>query len=151
MKNLVLRGAVEANTIVMIVIVVLLLVALIVLPMITNKKRQNHVQELHNSIAVGDTVKTVGGIVGKIIAINDVNAVDKEFVLETGVDGSKATMVFDFNAIYQVMSKATKPVEVKKEAAPAEKPVEVAVEEKTADAAVEEKTDDKPAEKTENK
>ena len=38
MKNLVLRGAVEANTIVMIVIVVLLLVALIVLPMITNKK-----------------------------------------------------------------------------------------------------------------
>ena len=144
MKNLVLRGAVEANTIVMIVIVVLLLVALIVLPMITNKKRQKQVQELHNSIAVGDTVKTVGGIVGKIIAINDVNAVDKEFVLETGVDGSKATMVFDFNAIYQVMSKATKP-------APAEKPVEVAVEEKTADAAVEEKTDDKPAEKTENK
>ena len=78
MKNLVLRGAVEANTIVMIVIVVLLLVALIVLPMITNKKRQKQVQELHNSIAVSDTVKTVGGIVGKIIAINDVNAVDKE-------------------------------------------------------------------------
>ena len=137
MKNLVLLCA-EANNkttqIIMIVIVVLLLVALIVLPMITNKKRQKQVQELHNSIAVGDTVKTVGGIVGKIVAINDVNAVDKEFVLETGLDGSKSTMVFDFNAIYQVMSKSGKTVApVKEEAQPAETANEEKVEEKSSD------------------
>lgn len=143
MKNLVLLCAEEAtnktSTIIMVVIVVLLLVALIVLPMITNKKRQKQVQELHNSIAVGDTVKTVGGIVGKIVAINDVNAVDKEFVLETGLDGSKSTMVFDFNAIYQVMSKSGKPAEAKKEEV---KPVEVAVEEKV---------EEKSADETESK
>lgn len=143
MKNLVLMCAEEAtnktSTIIMVVIVVLLLVALIVLPMITNKKRQKQVQELHNSIAVGDTVKTVGGIVGKIVAINDVNAVDKEFVLETGLDGSKSTMVFDFNAIYQVMSKSGKPAEAKKEEV---KPVEVAVEEKV---------EEKSADETESK
>ena len=144
MKNLVLMCAEEATnktstTIIMVVIVVLLLVALIVLPMITNKKRQKQVQELHNSIAVGDTVKTVGGIVGKIVAINDVNAVDKEFVLETGLDGSKSTMVFDFNAIYQVMSKSGKPAEAKKEEV---KPVEVAVEEKV---------EEKSADETESK
>ena len=52
MKNLVLRGAVEANTIVMIVIVVLLLVALIVLPMITNKKRQKQVSQVLRSLHV---------------------------------------------------------------------------------------------------
>ncbi len=143
MKNLVLMCAEEAtnktSTIIMVVIVVLLLVALIVLPMITNKKRQKQVQELHNSIAVGDTVKTVGGIVGKIVAINDVNAVDKEFVLETGLDGSKSTMVFDFNAIYQVMSKSGKPAEAKKEEV---KPVEVAAEEKV---------EEKSADETESK
>ena len=142
MKNLVLLCAEEGNnkatSIIMIVIVVLLLVALIVLPMITNKKRQKQVQELHSSIAVGDTVKTVGGIVGKIVAINDVNAVDKEFVLETGIDGSKSTMVFDFNAIYQVMSKSGKPAEAKKEEV---KPVEVA----------EEKVEEKSADETESK
>ena len=141
MKNLVLMCAEEATnktstTIIMVVIVVLLLVALIVLPMITNKKRQKQVQELHNSIAVGDTVKTVGGIVGKIVAINDV---DKEFVLETGLDGSKSTMVFDFNAIYQVMSKSGKPAEAKKEEV---KPVEVAAEEKV---------EEKSADETESK
>ena len=133
MRNLVLlNAAMTKESIIMIVVVVLLLVALIVLPMITNKKRQKQVQELHNSIAVGDTVKTVGGIVGKIVAINDVNAVDKEFVLETGLDGSKSTMVFDFNAIYQVMSKAAKPAEAKKEEKAEEKPAEVAADEKSA-------------------
>lgn len=144
MKNLVLMCAEEATnktptTIIMVVIVVLLLVALIVLPMITNKKRQKQVQELHNSIAVGDTVKTVGGIVGKIVAINDVNAVDKEFVLETGLDGSKSTMVFDFNAIYQVMSKSGKPAEAKKE------------EVKSVEVAAEEKVEEKSADETESK
>ena len=106
MKGSLLMGAMTAQQIILIVVVVLLVVALIVLPMFTNKKRQKAIQELHNSISVGDTVKTVGGIVGKIVAINEINAVDKEFVLETGLDGSKSTMVFDFNAIYQVVSKS---------------------------------------------
>ena len=106
MKGSLLMGAMTAQQIILIVVVVLLVVALIVLPMFTNKKRQKAIQELHNSISVGDTVKTVGGIVGKIVAINEINAVDKEFVLETGLDGSKSTMVFDFNAIYQGVSKS---------------------------------------------
>ena len=130
MKGLVLMGAMQPTQIIMIVVVVLLVVALIVLPMFTNKKRQKAIQELHNSIAVGDTVKTVGGIVGKIVAINDINAVDKEFVLETGLEGSKTTMVFDFNAIYQVMSKAAKPAEaVKTENAEETAAVEVSADE----------------------
>ena len=148
MKNLFLLCAEDASNktsqIVMIVIVVLLLVALIVVPMISNKKRQKQVEELHNSISVGDTVKTVGGIVGKIVAINDVNAVDKEFVLETGLDGSKSTMVFDFNAIYQVMSKSAKAAEAKQEAA---ENVDAVAEDKaeevvSTDAVVDEKTEE---------
>ena len=107
----------DSQQIVMIIVIGLLLVAMIVLPMITQKKRQKAVQELHNSIGVGDKVKTVGGIVGRIVAINEINALEKEFVLETGEEGSKCTMVFDFNAIYQVMEKraTAKPAEEKTE------------------------------------
>ncbi len=98
------------STIVMFIIVGLLLVVMVVLPMFTNKKRQQAVQEMHSRITVGTKIKTVGGIVGTIIQINEINSLEKEFVLETGLDGSKCTMVFDFNAIYQVMSDLT-PVE----------------------------------------
>ena len=43
-------------------------------------------------------------------------------------------MVFDFNAIYQVMSKAAKPAEEKKEEAKAEaEPAEVVADEKSTD------------------
>ncbi|MBQ7224546.1 MAG: preprotein translocase subunit YajC [Clostridia bacterium] len=106
----------DTQQIIMIVVIGLLLVAMIVLPMITQKKRQKAVQEMHNSIGVGDKIKTVGGIVGVIVAINEINALEKEFVLETGQEGSKCTMVFDFNAIYQVMAKrGAKPAEEKTE------------------------------------
>ena len=107
----------DGNQILLIVGMVALLVMLIVLPMISQKKRQKAVQELHNSISVGDKVKTVGGIVGVITAINEINALEKEFVLETGVEGSKSTMVFDFNAIYQVMQKRNAPAEKTEEKA----------------------------------
>ena len=94
-----------AGEIVMVVVIVLMMVALIVIPMITNKKRQKQIEELHNSITAGDTIKTVGGIVGTIVEIRQVNALEKEIVLETGLEGRKSTMVFDINAIYQVMAK----------------------------------------------
>ena len=118
---------------VLIGVVALLLVAMIVLPMFTNKKRQKAVQELHNSIGVGDKVKTVGGIVGTIVAVNEINALEKEFTLETGLEGSKSTMVFDFNAIYQVMAKANAPV-LEDVEAPAETVEQPATEETKSDA-----------------
>lgn len=118
MNALSLLGAVGAQQIILLVVVGLLVVALIVMPMFTNKKRQKAIQELHSSIRVGTKVKTVGGIVGTIIAINEINAVEKEFTLETGAEGSKSTMVFDFNAIYQVMSAAPAEAAPKAEAEP---------------------------------
>lgn len=113
-----LFAAVTAQQIVLIVICVLLMAAILILPMFTNKKRQKAVQEMHNSISVGDTVKTVGGIVGKIAEIHNVSDKEKEFVLSTGIEGNKSLLTFDFNAIYQVMSKAA-PAETT-EVAPAE-------------------------------
>lgn len=139
-----LFAAITAQQIVLIVICVLLMVAILVLPMFTNKKRQKAVQEMHKSISVGDTVKTVGGIVGKIAEIHNVSDTEKEFVLSTGIEGNKSLLTFDFNAIYQVMSKAA-PVVSKKEAAPVEEtPAEAApAEEAPAEVAAEEKTENK--------
>ncbi len=118
-----LFAAVTAQQIVLIVICVLLMAAILILPMFTNKKRQKAVQEMHNSISVGDTVKTVGGIVGKIAEIHNVSDKEKEFVLSTGIEGNKSLLTFDLNAIYQVMSKAA-PVVSKKEAAAEAAPAE---------------------------
>lgn len=117
MFNFLLAADETTNTfgvqqIIMLVIVGLLLVALFVFPMISNKKRKKAVDEMHNSISVGDTIMTIGGIVGKVVAIKQNNDVDKEFVLETGVKGRESTMTFSFQAIYQVLgkTKATAPV-----------------------------------------
>ena len=79
---------------------------IIVLPMFTNKKRQKQINALQDSVKVGSTIKTVGGIIGKVIEIRQTSPVDKEMVIETGRDGSKTTMVFDIQAVYQVMSDA---------------------------------------------
>ena len=133
MKNLI-SAAIGGQQIMLIVIVVLMIVALLVMPMITNKKRKKQIEELHSSIMVGDTVKTVGGIVGKVIEIREVSPVEKEFVLETGLAGRTATMVFDFNAVYQVMNRVPRPMP-----APVVEPTAPAVEEAPV---VEEKTED---------
>lgn len=98
-------GTFGVQQIIMLVIVGLLLVALFVFPMISNKKRKKAVDEMHNSISVGDTIMTIGGIVGRVVAIKQNNDVDKEFVLETGMKGKESTMTFSFQAIYQVLGK----------------------------------------------
>ena len=99
-------NALDAATIVFIVLLVLLIVALLVVPMFTNKKRAKQTEELHRSLQPGDLVKTVGGIIGTIKEIRQVSPVDKEMVIETGEGDNKTTMVFDIQALYQVMSRS---------------------------------------------
>ncbi len=135
MKSALIMSAINGKSVVLLIMVVLMIVALLVMPMITNKKRKKQIEELHSSICVGDTVKTVGGIVGKVIQITEVSPVDKEFVLETGVDGRKSTMVFDFNAVYQVMNRVPRTT-----VAPAVEEIAPAVE---ATPVAEEKTEEK--------
>ena len=106
-----LIGAPQPSTIVMLVLLAVMVIVLIVLPMFTNSRRNKAINELHSSLRAGDVIKTVGGIVGTIIEIRDVGPVDKEMVVETGVGDNKSTMVFDIQAVYQVVSKANAPKE----------------------------------------
>ena len=120
-----LLGAMQPSTIVMLVLLAVMVIVLIVLPMFTNSRRNKAINDLHSSLRAGDVIKTVGGIVGTIIEIKEVGPVDKEMVIETGVGDKKSTMVFDIQAVYQVLSKKDAPVDapVEEPAAPVEEPV----------------------------
>lgn len=134
-KNLI--GALGPEQIILIVLLAVMVVVLIVLPMFTNKRRNKAVNELYNSIAPGDVIKTVGGVIGEVKEVRQLTPVDRQIVLETGADGSKTTMVFDIQAVYQVLSKVNAP-------APAPVPNDAPAAE-TADAVAEEKASDADA------
>ena len=51
-----------------------------------NSKKKKQEQEMRNNIAIGDDITTIGGIVGRIVAIKE----DEEaFIIETGSDRVK--------------------------------------------------------------
>ena len=138
-------NAVDPTTIVCSVLLVVLIAALLIVPMFTNKKRAQQTEELHRSLQAGDLIKTVGGIIGTIKEIRQVSPVDREMVIETGDGDNKTTMVFDIQALYQVINrnntvvpatedaedKPTEPVENAAPAVVAEAEQPVKVEEKT--------------------
>ena len=51
-----------------------------------NSKKKKREQEMRNNIAIGDEITTIGGIVGRIVAVKE----DEEaFIIETGSDRVK--------------------------------------------------------------
>lgn len=102
-----LINAVDPTTIVFIALLALLVLALLIVPMFTNKKRARQTDEMHRSLKAGDLIKTIGGIIGTIKEIRQISPVDKEMVIETGDGDNKCTMVFDIQALYQIMSRSS--------------------------------------------
>ncbi len=78
------------------------------------KKKQKEEDAMRSSLEIGDDVTTIGGIVGKVIAIRDE---DETFMLETGSD--KTRMRFKKWAISSIDTpeKQPKPAEKKKKKA----------------------------------
>lgn len=91
---------------VMIVVAVLLIAVMVIFPMINNKRQKKQVEEQRSSLAVGDVVETVGGIIGVLKEIRTTAAGRKELVIETGNDGSKTTITVDIQALYMVLEKS---------------------------------------------
>lgn len=83
---------------VMLAFLVLILGVMMFVQNRSNKKRQKEAEEKLNSLRIGDRVKTIGGICGIIVEINDD---ENTFVLETGVENSGNFIKFDKIAIYQ--------------------------------------------------
>lgn len=127
-----------------------LVVLMLVLPMITQRKRNKEYTSMLDSLAVGDTVKTIGGIIGRVNKIQEKNGV-KTIIVETGDKGSKTTMEFDIAAVGMILNnkKPVAPVVKEKVEEKVEKKVEEpkVEEEKAETPVVEEKVEEKIEEK----
>ncbi|MDE6597660.1 MAG: preprotein translocase subunit YajC [Clostridia bacterium] len=153
-----LKSLLIANTqIFTYVILAVLVVAIVVMFFFSSRKRKKQekdAQDLINAVKPGNKVKTIGGICGIVVEVDNE---ENTFVLETGTEQSgKCFIKFDRQAIYQtdaVVEHATEKVE---EAPATEvKTEEVKAEETAApveEAPVEEKTEaEKPKKKTAKK
>ena len=69
-----------------IVIMMVILVGMYFLMIRPSTKRKKQEDEMRNNIQIGDEITTIGGIIGRVVAIKDDN---ESFIIETGVDRSK--------------------------------------------------------------
>lgn len=110
---------------IMLGVVALLIVVIAVFYFLSNKKRKKQeqdAQDLINAVKPGNKVKTIGGICGIVVEVDNE---ENTFVLETGTEQSgKSYIKFDRQAIYQ-----TDAVVEKKEEKPAEEPAKAEGEE----------------------
>lgn len=95
-------GGSGMSNIIMLVILAVLIVVVVVFYVLGSKKRKKQekdAQDLINAVKPGNKVKTIGGICGIVVEVdNDENT----FVLETGTEVSgKSYIKFDRQAIYQ--------------------------------------------------
>lgn len=96
-------------------VIVALIIGLFVWQTFSNKKKQKEAQEMVNSLKIGDKIKTIGGVCGYLVEVNDE---ENTITIETGCDNRKSFVKFDKNAIYQTGSASvTKAEEVKEEKA----------------------------------
>ncbi|MBE7089769.1 MAG: preprotein translocase subunit YajC [Clostridiales bacterium] len=114
-------------TYIIMAVIVVAIIGLFVWQTFANKKKRKEAQEMMNNLQPGIKIKTIGGICGYLVEVNDA---ENTFILETGTENNKCYIKFDKGAIYQTGSAAasTPATPVKTE----EKPVvkeEVKVEE----------------------
>ncbi len=137
----------------MIVIIAVMIVAVVLLYVFGSRKRKKQekdAQDLINAVKPGNKVKTIGGICGIVVEVDNE---ENTFVLETGTETSgKSYMKFDRQAIYQTDAVVEKPEAAKpeaKEEAPAEETVaEPAAEATPAEAPAEQPATEAPSEAT---
>lgn len=99
MLNLLLEGeGANASTSIIFIVLIVAIIGMFVWSSISNKKKQKQAQERVNALKKGDRVKTIGGICGFVVEINNA---ENTFVLETGTDSKKSYVKFDKAAIYQ--------------------------------------------------
>lgn len=98
----------NGNSWVMFVVLGVLLVLMLVMSIVPQRKRQKKAQEMMNSIRVGTKVKTIGGFVGEIKAIDSEK---NEFVLDLSANGDGSMLVcIDKSAVYTVLNPVVAPV-----------------------------------------
>lgn len=121
---------------ILLAVMVVIIALIVVFYFLTNKKRKKQeqdAQDLINAVKPGNKVKTIGGICGIVVEVDNE---ENTFVLETGTEVSgKSYLKFDRQAIYQTDAVVEKKEEAKAEPA-AETPAEVPAETPATETAV---------------
>ncbi|MBR1971034.1 MAG: preprotein translocase subunit YajC [Clostridia bacterium] len=78
------------------VVLIVLFIGMMIFSSRSQKKRQEKVQNMIDSLKKGDKIKTIGGFIGIIVEVCDDNA----FIIETGSSTMKSYMKIDKSAIY---------------------------------------------------
>lgn len=98
-------------------VVIALLIVWMFISSRKRKKQEQDAQNLINAVGPGNKVKTIGGICGIVVEVDNE---ENTFVLETGsVSSGKSYIKFDKQAIYQtdavVENNSSKPAETQPE------------------------------------
>ena len=91
------------------VILLVAVVFLLVFPMFNQKKRNKEFGEMVNGLSVGDEIRTIGGIIGKITKINKEDGVVKTIIIETGAANAKHTLELDVTCIAYILNQVNPP------------------------------------------
>lgn len=83
------------GSIILIIVLIVAFIGLIWFSSYSQKKKQKQAAEMNNALKIGDRVKSIGGIVGVIVGIDEENG---NFEIQTG----STTMVLDRNAVYPI-------------------------------------------------
>ncbi len=136
-----LADSAQWTSIVPIIVIVVILIAFFVWSFLSQRKKQKAFNDTVNSIKPGSKVKTIGGIVGEVVEVNEGEGT---FVLKTGdSQGNCSYMKFDKQAIYQTDATPA-PAESKAEEAPVvEEPAQAEAPADEAPAEEAEKTEEK--------
>lgn len=90
-----------SSTWIMLVVIGVLMVFMILMSVLPQKKRQKAAQEMMSKLSKGDKIKTIGGFVGTINAIdNGTNTL----VINVGNDANPVLVTIDKSAIYTVLN-----------------------------------------------
>lgn len=84
-------------------IIAVFLVIMFVPQFFTRKKREKQVQSMFDNVKPGAQIKTIGGMICTVVKIIEITPVEKQILVETGEGDSRTTMLFDMQAVYQVL------------------------------------------------
>lgn len=125
-------GGNNKTSIIMLVVLGALMIGMMLLSIIPQRKRQKKAQEMMNSIKTGTKIRTIGGFVGIIKAIDNQQNV---FVLDisANLDGSMLVTI-DKGAVYNVIATPDGVPVSNETAVAAQKEAPVAADDEVADA-----------------
>ena len=105
-------------------LIVVAAVVMLIMSNVSRRKQQKESEKQKSSLQPGDTVETVGGIIGKIVTIRPSATGGTEFVIETGEPDRATTLTVDMQALYRILSQSGAPVVEDKKAAVSKPDVE---------------------------